>query len=353
MLDYVLGIVKAYTTRVGTGPFPTELTDDIGAGLAKRGNEFGSVTGRPRRCGWLDLPALKRSLQLNGVDGLCITKLDVLDGMDEIRMCTSYREDGRVVDLIPTGAEAVAHARRSTRRCPAGRDRRSGRSRLPRCRRRRATTWTASRRSPACRSPWSRPARTATRRYSCTIRSIRPVNVGARRGTAAMSLKVTWDEYNALVERLALTVYESGFKFNQIICIARGGLRVGDVLSRIFEEPLAILSTHSYTAEGGTIRGELVIAEHMTMTKPRLGDRVLLVDDMVDSGHTLEAVHKELPTRFPHITALKTAVLWWKACSVFKPDYYVEYLPDNPWIHQPFEVYDDLAPELLKARFDR
>ena len=108
MLDYVLGIVKAYTTRVGTGPFPTELTDDIGAGLAKRGNEFGSVTGRPRRCGWLDLAALKRSLQLNGVDGLCITKLDVLDGMDEIKVCTSYRLDGRAIDLIPTGAEAVA-----------------------------------------------------------------------------------------------------------------------------------------------------------------------------------------------------------------------------------------------------
>ena len=136
-----------------------------------------------------------------------------------------------------------------------------------------------------------------------------------------MDLHVSWDEYNRMVERLALTVHESGFKFNQIICVARGGLRVGDVLSRIFDMPLAILSTHSYTAEGGTIRGELVIAEHMTMTKPRLGDRVLLVDDMVDSGHTLEAVHKELPKRFPHITALKTAVLWWKACSVFEPDY--------------------------------
>ena len=108
MLDYVLGIVKAYATRVGTGPFPTELTDDTGAGLAKRGNEFGSVTGRPRRCGWLDMPALKRSLQLNGVDGLCITKLDVLDGMPEIRVCTSYRMDGKALDLIPTGAEAVA-----------------------------------------------------------------------------------------------------------------------------------------------------------------------------------------------------------------------------------------------------
>ncbi|MEO8345570.1 MAG: phosphoribosyltransferase [Betaproteobacteria bacterium] len=168
-----------------------------------------------------------------------------------------------------------------------------------------------------------------------------------------MDLHVSWDEYNRLVERLALTVHESGYEFNQIICVARGGLRVGDVLSRIFELPLAILSTHSYTAEGGTIRGELVIAEHMTMTRPRLGERVLLVDDMVDSGHTLDAVHKELPKRFPHMMALKTAVLWWKGCSVFKPDYFVEHLPDNPWIHQPFEVYDTLRPEKLKARLKR
>ena len=108
MLDYVLGIVKAYTTRVGTGPFPTELIDDIGAGLAKRGNEFGSVTGRPRRCGWLDIPALKRSLQLNGVNGLCITKLDVLDGMPAIKICTSYTVAGKTLDLLPSGAEAVA-----------------------------------------------------------------------------------------------------------------------------------------------------------------------------------------------------------------------------------------------------
>ena len=107
-LDYVLGIVKAYTTRVGTGPFPTELKDDVGAGLARRGNEFGSVTGRPRRCGWLDLPALKRSLQLNGVNGLCVMKLDVLDGMDEIRICTSYTVAGKPVELLPTGADAVA-----------------------------------------------------------------------------------------------------------------------------------------------------------------------------------------------------------------------------------------------------
>ena len=164
------------------------------------------------------------------------------------------------------------------------------------------------------------------------------------------SLHVTWDQYNTLVERLALNVYRSGYAFDQIICIARGGMRVGDVLSRIYEKPLAILSTHSYAAEGGTVRGELVIAEHMTMTSPRLGSRVLLVDDMVDSGHTLAAVEKALPERWPVIKACQTAVVWWKACSIAKPDHYVEYLPDNPWIHQPFEVYDTLRPESLKAR---
>jgi len=165
-----------------------------------------------------------------------------------------------------------------------------------------------------------------------------------------MTLNVSWEQYNTLVERLALKVYDSDWRFNQIICLARGGLRVGDVLSRIYEVPLAILSTHSYTAEGGTIRGQLVIAEHMTMTAPRLGERVLLVDDMVDSGHTLEAVYKTLPARFSHITDIRSAVLWFKGHSVFKPDYYVEHLPENPWIHQPFEIYDTLRPEALRAR---
>jgi adenylosuccinate synthase len=111
MIDYVLGIVKAYTTRVGTGPFPTELTDDIGATLARRGNEFGSVTGRARRCGGLDIPALRRSFQLNCVNGQCITKLDVLDGLAEIRICTHYTVGGESVDLIPTGADEVARCK--------------------------------------------------------------------------------------------------------------------------------------------------------------------------------------------------------------------------------------------------
>ena len=107
-LNYVLGITKAYTTRVGSGPFPTELTEDIGEHLRQRGQEFGSVTGRPRRCGWFDAAALRRAVQLNGATGLCVTKLDVLDGLPTVRLCTGYRYDGRAVDILPFGADAVA-----------------------------------------------------------------------------------------------------------------------------------------------------------------------------------------------------------------------------------------------------
>lgn len=97
-LDYVLGITKAYTTRVGSGPFPTELFDDVGAQLAKRGNEFGATTGRPRRCGWFDAVALRSAVNINSVSGLCLTKMDVLDGLDEIRICVAYTDrDGHPV----------------------------------------------------------------------------------------------------------------------------------------------------------------------------------------------------------------------------------------------------------------
>ncbi len=106
--DYVLGITKAYTTRVGSGPFPTELDDETGLHLARRGNEFGSTTGRPRRCGWFDAAALRRAVRLNSVTGLCITKLDVLDGLDTIRICTGYRQGDREYEISPMGAEFLA-----------------------------------------------------------------------------------------------------------------------------------------------------------------------------------------------------------------------------------------------------
>ena len=107
-LHYVLGITKAYTTRVGSGPFPTELEDDIGRQLASRGNEFGSTTGRQRRCGWFDAAALKRSIQLNGVSGLCVTKLDVLDGMERVCLGVGYRVGGVERDILPFGADMLA-----------------------------------------------------------------------------------------------------------------------------------------------------------------------------------------------------------------------------------------------------
>ena len=113
MLHYVLGITKAYTTRVGSGPFPTELDDEMGQYLAKHGNEFGSTTGRPRRCGWFDAVALKRSVQINGVSGLCITKLDVLDGVETLNLGVGYKvkdndNSGEAGNILPAGADALA-----------------------------------------------------------------------------------------------------------------------------------------------------------------------------------------------------------------------------------------------------
>lgn len=106
--DYILGITKAYTTRVGSGPFPTELFDAMGEHLAKRGHEFGSTTGRARRCGWFDAVVLRRAVQVNSISGLCMTKLDVLDGLESIRICVGYHSDGKEMDYLPIGAESLA-----------------------------------------------------------------------------------------------------------------------------------------------------------------------------------------------------------------------------------------------------
>ncbi|WP_282284556.1 adenylosuccinate synthase [Pseudomonas sp. PS02302] len=106
-LDYILGITKAYTTRVGSGPFPTELFDETGAYLAKQGHEFGSVTGRPRRCGWFDAVILRRSIEINSISGLCLTKLDVLDGLETVRICTGYKDAaGNLLTEAPTDADS-------------------------------------------------------------------------------------------------------------------------------------------------------------------------------------------------------------------------------------------------------
>jgi adenylosuccinate synthase len=106
-IDYVLGICKAYATRVGGGPFPTELSDDVGEHLRQKGHEFGATTGRPRRTGWFDAAALKRSIQLNGLSGLCITKLDVLDGVEAVKICVGYELEGEFSEILPVGAEEL------------------------------------------------------------------------------------------------------------------------------------------------------------------------------------------------------------------------------------------------------
>jgi uncharacterized protein len=119
------------------------------------------------------------------------------------------------------------------------------------------------------------------------------------------------------------------------------------VFSRLFKVPLAILSTSSYREAAGTQRGELDISNSITSTAGPLAGRILLIDDLVDSGVTLQRVQEHLRVRFPDVTEVRSAVIWYKACSVMRPDYFVEYLPDNPWIHQPFEIYDDMSAERL------
>ena len=107
-IGYVLGITKAYTTRVGAGPFPTELNDEIGERIGERGREFGTVTGRRRRCGWFDAVAVRQAITVGGVDGIALTKLDVLDGFDEVKFCTGYRCGGETYDYVPAGMTAQA-----------------------------------------------------------------------------------------------------------------------------------------------------------------------------------------------------------------------------------------------------
>ena len=160
-------------------------------------------------------------------------------------------------------------------------------------------------------------------------------------------LWVSWDDYHRAIEALAIKVHASGWKFDQVLCLARGGLRPGDVFSRLFKVPLAILSTSSYREAAGTMQGELDIASHITSTAGPLSGNILLLDDLVDSGVTLQKVQAHLALHFPLVTEVKSAVIWCKACSVMEPDFYLDYLPDSPWIHQPFEAYDELTPGTL------
>lgn len=165
-------------------------------------------------------------------------------------------------------------------------------------------------------------------------------------------LYVSWSDYHQKIEQLAAKIYQSGWQFNQIVCLARGGLQVGDILSRIYKQPLAILATSSYVGSGKQHRGTLTFSRDLTMTTDELGSHILLVDDLVDSGVTLQQTIPWLQQRYSdQVEEVRTAVLWYKACSAIAPDYYVDYLPDNPWIHQPFEHYEQMNLVDLAASY--
>jgi hypothetical protein len=154
-------------------------------------------------------------------------------------------------------------------------------------------------------------------------------------------LYVTWDQYHSLIERLVLIVADSGWEFDTVMGLSRGGLRAADVASRVLRKPFAVVAASSYRDEGGTVQGHLALSANIATTAEQLGPRILLIDDLADSGHTLSAVVPHLQTMFPNISEIRTAVLWVKGVSTFTPTYFAEFLPDSPWIHQPFECYDD------------
>ena len=164
-------------------------------------------------------------------------------------------------------------------------------------------------------------------------------------------LNISWDEYHNKSEQLAIKVHEDGWQFNQVVCIAKGGMRVGDVFARIFNVPLAILSVESYKGEGlKNKRSAITFSRDLAKTSPNIGSKVLLVDDLADSGITLKKSIDWLEHFYGFYLdePVRTAVLFYKAVSTFKPTYYVDYLKDSPWIVMPFEKYEEMSIEDLK-----
>ena len=162
----------------------------------------------------------------------------------------------------------------------------------------------------------------------------------------AGELVVSWDQYHALIERLALLVYDHGCPFDQVVALSRGGLRVGDTLSRIFSRPLAVMAISSYGGANGREQSGVRVGQSLAHTCPRLGSRLLLVDDLADSGATLAAATTWLRQSI-NPDSLTTAVLWLKGHSAVRPHLWAMELPASPWILQPFERYEQLTPAAL------
>ena len=165
-------------------------------------------------------------------------------------------------------------------------------------------------------------------------------------------LHISWDEYNTKTEKLAAMVHKDGWEFNQVVCIAKGGMRVGDVFARIFNVPLAILSVESYKGDGvKNKRGAVTFSRDLAKTTPNIGSKVLLVDDLADSGITLKKSIDWLQHFYGFYLdePIITGVLFEKSVSSFKPDYRVDFLEDSPWIHMPFEKYEEMTvKDLIK-----
>lgn len=166
-------------------------------------------------------------------------------------------------------------------------------------------------------------------------------------------LYISWSEYHQKIEQLAVKIHQDHWEFNQIVCIAKGGLRLGDTLCRLYRKPLAILCASSYAGLENRVRGQISFSSHLAMTGDKLGDRILLLDDLADSGVSLRESINWLARYDQEISEIRTGVIWCKACSIITPDYYVDYLPDNPWIHQPFEYYEQINPAELAAKYQQ
>ena len=162
----------------------------------------------------------------------------------------------------------------------------------------------------------------------------------------AGELVVSWHQYHALIEHLALLVHHRGCPFDQVVALSRGGLRVGDTLSRLFDRPLVVMAVSSYGGANGRDQGRMRVGQSLAHTCPRLGSRLLLVDDLADSGATLKAATTWLHQSI-HPDSITTAVLWLKGHSAARPHLWAVELPSNPWILQPFERYERLTPAAL------
>ncbi len=164
-------------------------------------------------------------------------------------------------------------------------------------------------------------------------------------------LHISWDEYHKKTEQLAVKVHKDNYEFNQVVCIAKGGMRVGDLIARIYDVPLAILSVESYKGDRTkNKRGAITFSRDLAKTSPNIGSKVLLVDDLADSGITLKKSIEWMEHFYGFYLEepIRTAVLFYKAVSSYEPNYYVDFLKDSPWIHMPYEKYEEINIQDLK-----